>query len=376
MSATIFIADKTGHYDGRDLERRPIGGTESSVIRLARALVRRGHDVACYTNCDGPVEDCGVRWLPLSSGLPERCDLYLPVHQTELLGLVRRPRRLGLWVIWPARQLRHYKRTFSQWRHRPVPIFASLHEAASYAWWLPPLRPKLVVPLGLPDDIRGMPPLDKPPPPQAVFASNPQRNLRRLVEIWLDRIVPRVPGAVLDVYSMARLPQDANVWEAWSGSLLPAGVSEEKRRSVRIRIGTERDALMSAVRNSRAMLYLGHRAEAFCLTLAEAQAMGVPAVVAPTAVLPERVIDGVTGYVRGHEAGFADAAVALLSDDALWRSQHEASLRLRQGLSWEEVAARIEQALLSDMLPTDWSASDRSIAERRQPNFGADNSLA
>ena len=71
------------------------------------------------------------------------------------------------------------------------------------------------------------------------------------------------------------------------------------------------------------MLYLGHKVEAFCLALAEAQALGVPAVIAPVAVLPERVIDGVTGFHHADPQQFADAAVSLLNDDALWRRQHE-----------------------------------------------------
>src|SRR6266567_8670435 len=64
--ATIVIADTTNHYDGTYLETRPLGGTESSVIRLARELARRGHDVTVYTNCDGPIEHEGVCWRSLS----------------------------------------------------------------------------------------------------------------------------------------------------------------------------------------------------------------------------------------------------------------------------------------------------------------------
>ena len=51
--ASIVFADSTLRYDGRDLERRPLGGTETSVIRCARELARRGHQVTCFTNCDG-----------------------------------------------------------------------------------------------------------------------------------------------------------------------------------------------------------------------------------------------------------------------------------------------------------------------------------
>jgi glycosyltransferase involved in cell wall biosynthesis len=107
------------------------------------------------------------------------------------------------------------------------------------------------------------------------------------------------------------------------------------------------------MRRSRAMIYLGHKTEAFCLTLAEAQALGVPCVVAPIAVLPERVIDGVTGFVRGDDDSFAQAALSLANDDRLWRQQHEAALKLQQGLSWADVAVRFEEALLPDLVPID-----------------------
>jgi glycosyltransferase involved in cell wall biosynthesis len=107
-------------------------------------------------------------------------------------------------------------------------------------------------------------------------------------------------------------------------------------------------ALIDAMRDSRVMLYLGHKVEAFCLALAEAQALGVPAVIAPVAVLPERVIDGVTGFHHADPERFAEAAVSLLTDDALWRRQHEAALRLQQGIDWAEHAARLERALLGD----------------------------
>ena len=105
------------------------------------------------------------------------------------------------------------------------------------------------------------------------------------------------------------------------------------------------------MRGARVMPYLGHKAEAFCLAAAEAQALGVPAVFAPVTVLPERVIDGVTGFVRADETEFAERTVALLTDDALWRRQHEAALQYQQGISWSEHAGRLEAALLSDMVP-------------------------
>jgi glycosyltransferase involved in cell wall biosynthesis len=82
------------------------------------------------------------------------------------------------------------------------------------------------------------------------------------------------------------------------------------------------------------------------MSLAEAQALGTPAVIAPVAALPERVIDGVTGFHHADPEAFGRAAVRLLNDDALWRSQHEAALKLQQGITVDEYARRFEAAIL------------------------------
>jgi hypothetical protein len=349
--ASIVFADSTLHYDGRDLERRPLGGTETSVIRCARELAKRGHQVTAFTNCDGPIEHEGVAWRPLSSTPPRECDLYIACHQPHLLSFVRRPKRRALWVLWPVNQLRHYKKVWRMWLYRPIPILVSHHQAATYSRLLPRRNPHIVLPFGLPDDIRGQPPLAAVPRRHAIFASNPTRNLRRLVEVWASSILPRVPEAVLDVYGVHRLAPGEDAWTAWEGQMLPPGMPDHVKASVRVHPSVSRKDLIGAMRASRAMLYLGHRAESFCISAAEAQALGVPAVFAPVTALPERVIDGVTGFVRADEGEFAERAVALLTDDALWRRQHEAALQYQQGISWSEHAGRLEAALLADQIP-------------------------
>ena len=226
-------------------------------------------------------------------------------------------------------------------------MFTSQHQVDIYSPVLPRLNSPIVIHSGLPDDIRGLPPLPSPPPPEAIFVSNPQRNLNALVHIWIDRILPRRPDAVFNVYGVHDIKPGDDPWKIWGGSLLPADPSPAARASVRIHPTASREELMAAVRRSRAMLYLGHKVEAFCFALAEAQAMGVPAVVAPVAAVPERVIDGVTGFIHSDPQQFADAALSILNDDALWRRQHEAALKFQQGLSWDDHAARFEAAVLA-----------------------------
>jgi glycosyltransferase involved in cell wall biosynthesis len=57
------------------------------------------------------------------------------------------------------------------------------------------------------------------------------------------------------------------------------------------------------------------------------------------------VIDGATGRIAASDHAFADAAIAALRDDALWRRWHRGALATQRGLSWDEVAARYEALL-------------------------------
>jgi len=344
--ASIIIADRTGRYDGRSLGAQPLGGTEWSVIVAARGLAARGHDVTVHSNCEAEVLHEGVRWRPLGAAPDEGCDIYIAVQQPELLGFAPRPKRRVIWVLWGANQLRHYKRIWRMWRHPPRPILMSLYQLRDY-WPVLPGRGELsLIHLPLPDDVRGHPPLAQPPPPRAIFASNPQRNLRALVDLWAERILPARPDAVLDVYGVNNLKPGEDAWDLWAGTLLPADASAALKASVRVHQPVPKPQLIEAMRAARVMLYLGHKCEAFCLSLAEAQALGTPAVIAPIAALPERVIDGVTGFHRADPAAFAEAAIRLMTDDALWRRQHLAALEQQQGLGIDEYVTRFEAAIL------------------------------
>jgi len=351
----VVIADATNRYDGRALAMRPLGGTETSVIQLAEALARRGHEVTCCTHTDGRVVHNGVTWLPLGAGTPASCHVLLAVQHPELLGAVRRPDRRALWVVWVPTGFRRPARLARMWWHRPRPVFVSDFQARTYPSWLPRATPPLVIPFGLPAGVRGRAPLPSAPPPRAIFASNPQRDLRWLIALWARAILPRVPDAQLHIYGIRdyayRFGEPWQETEARLGQFLPGGLPATGRESLRPHAPEPRQALWDAMRGARVMLYGGHPTEAFCLSVAEAQALGVPAVVRPIAAMPERVRDAVTGFVIPDEATFARRAVALLTDDALWRRQHEAALSLQQGWSWDEMAARFEARVLGRAAP-------------------------
>src|SRR5262249_6416691 len=101
--------------------------------------------------------------------------------------------------------------------------------------------------------------------------------------------------------------------------------------------------LAGALTDARAMLYRGDPGETFCLALAEAQAMGVPAVVQPFGCVVERVVEGETGRIATADDEFsAAAASAVRRDNEVWRRWHGTARKRQRGLSWDDVAQRYE----------------------------------
>jgi glycosyltransferase involved in cell wall biosynthesis len=336
------MADDGIAFDGITAEDGPLGGAETAFVALAEALAWRGHEVAARNGRRGAaVWHKGVHWGALSGEIPPACDLYIGNRGHRVMGLVRGARRRLFWLHNPAGYLKKPRNLWRLARYRPILITTGAYHAATIPPWLP-CGGRETIPYGILERFRGASPRE-PPLPRAIFTSNPLRGLDWLLDLWVERIAPAVPGAELHiyggaaVYGMVKAPQVEKVLARAEG-LAAQGI----RRFAPV----GREQLAQALTGVRVMLYRGDPGETFCLALGEAQAMGVPAVVRPLGSAGERVIDGLTGRVAEDDDAFVTAAVAVLREDVLWRRWHTAALAQQRGLSWDTVATRFE-ALMS-----------------------------
>ena len=337
--AHIVMADDGIPFDGTSVETGPLGGAETAFVALAEALAARGHRVEARTRCSVPVAHNGVAWAPLASGTPSRCDLLIANRGARLIGLVPAAGRRLFWLHNPARYLKKPRNLWHLARYRPTLVVCGRHHAGTVPRWIP-CRGQVVMPYGLLASFRGAA-LREPPPPRAVFTSNPLRGLDWLLDIWTGRIAPSVPGAELHVYCGPAVYGGGGETARRMAAVL-ARVDALHASGVRRHAPVRHDELAGVLAGSRIMLYRGDPGEAFCTALAEAQSIGLPVVVKRVGMVAERVVDGVTGSVAEDDAAFAAAAVALLRDDAAWRRFHAEALTRQRGLSWDEVAARYE----------------------------------
>ncbi|MHC8508519.1 MAG: glycosyltransferase [Rhodospirillales bacterium] len=349
MTADIVIADDGIDFTGRTPDARPLGGAESAVVRAAEALAARGHAVRAFTNTQEPAfTRAGVAWAPIHAGgayaaLPDACDLYIANRGDRLIDKVPRARRRAFWIHNPARYIAKWRYVRRLWARRPVIVFIGDDHAANCAKWIPSGGRK-TIPYGVDELFRsGEPSPDAPPPPRAIFTSNPLRGLDWLLELWRDEIYPHVPGAELHIYAGAATYGAAGAAKADAMAQV-LSLARSAPGAV-LHDPVPKAELAGALRAARVMLYRGDENETYCAALAEAQAMGVPCVVERHGSTPERVADGVTGAVADSPAAFAEAARRILTDDALWRSYHAAALLRQRAWSWDDAAQAFEDLL-------------------------------
>jgi glycosyltransferase involved in cell wall biosynthesis len=348
--ARIVLADDGIEFDAATLNERPLGGAESSVILLAEELARRGHQVAVRNKCRAPATVNGVDWAPIHAdgrsygGMPDTADLYIANRGDKLLPLMPKARRTIFWIHNPARYLLKWRYLSRLWHLKPAIVFIGYYHATTYPTWAPD-GGRVVIPYGVPELFLKAEPAAMPPGPRAVFTSNPLRGLDWHLDLWAIRIRPRVPGGEFHIFAGAATY--GAIGEAKAEAM--AAVLDKARamasHGVVVRGPMAKAELSAELRAARVMIYRGDLNETFCLAVGEAQAMGVPAVVQGLGSVVERVVDGETGFIAPSDEAFAESAVRLLTDDALWRRQHAAALKRQRAWGWPEAAAAFERLI-------------------------------
>ncbi len=328
-------------FDGATLEERPLGGAETSFIEMANALAARGHDVQVYNKCEAERIHRGVTWRPLAQGVPDSADLYIANRGDKLIRLCPQARRTIFWIHNPAGYLLKWRYQWKLAARRPVIVFSGASHASTYPGWAFDGGREIVL-YGLTDLFCHATERSEPPPPRVVFTSNPLRSLDWLLDLWEARIRPTIPNAELHVFAGIATYGAAGAAKAGRMGPVLERAAALADHGVILRGPVPKAQLVGELAQARALLYRGDIGETFCSAVAEAQAMGVPAVLRDIACMRERVVEGVTGHCSPDDQSFTEAAIRVLGDDEVWRSMHRACLEHQRSWRWDDAAIRFE----------------------------------
>ena len=156
---------------------------------------------------------------------------------------------------------------------------------------------------------------------QAIFTSRADRNGKKLIEIWRDKIFPFRNNIKL---------------------LFTPNIDVQNLNSFNIFYRKMKDQveLINDLKNSRVMLLPGHKAELFCLAAEEARELCLPIVTLGIGSLKERVIHNETGFIAQNDTQFAKYTLDLFNDDDLCIQLKKNLYKLRNHRCWAKSAKK------------------------------------
>lgn len=337
----FVLADDSFAFDGYSPSSQPMGGPEKSLAAVAGALAQRGHEVLVFNRTSYGLEAEGAKWEPLDKEKPAECDVLVALRLPSLLDTMATARRRILWCTGDLSYLSGAANEEILARHRPLVLFFS--DAHMKRWGNPlGLEARVFAP-GLASNYLGDEAMRCYDPARAVTTAHPQSGLGWILTLWIDRIRPAVPTAELHVYS-------AHLNRGIFGSDVPPQVKPlvdlvqaARDRGIVVMRPQGDSGMADAYRSARAFLHTGGPNDVYGFTIAESQAVGLPAVIRPAApVLFERVTGGLTAHVATSESQFAQATIELLTDRAAFDRMSEACRAARSGRTWQVAAAEFE----------------------------------
>jgi glycosyltransferase involved in cell wall biosynthesis len=324
-----------------DLEEKSIAGTQTAFIELSRAFEKSGNTVNVYTDALRVLETSGRTWNQLSQvDASVDYDLMIVNVSPYLFESFKhiKTRKKILWIHNEAKYLLYWNRLKYLLKYLPIVVFSGKYHKSTLPFFIPTGGRKLIE-YGLSEAVLQTKVVEPQARNQKVyFTSNPLRSLRWIVDLWVKQIHPKVPTAELHVFAGWK------TYGAW-------GLSVKKRMQTEIEYAAlfassniiireviPKAVLFEEMKYGRSIFYRGDRAETFCLAVAEAQALGLPAVVCDLGSMRERVDHGVTGFVVNGEIDFESAAIRVLKDDVLFETMSLASAKKYAEMNWSATA--------------------------------------
>ncbi len=357
--------------DGNSPTEKPLGGTESAMIFMAKAMARRGHDVDVFTNTDRPgvYDSVAYRRSEEFEGhalkRPRLYDVLIGIRQMLPL-LSRRWAKLQLYFSpdaydQPALHSAMNVRVHAPSQEFDVGLFPLKYvnkfvdgilcvgawQASTFGEKFGISRDRIFIASnGVDFDFFPAPIPLSGRKKQIVYASTPFRGLDVLLKLF-PKIKERVPDASCAVLSgMQTYGHNDDTDAAAYGELYRLA----RQPGMSLYGPLAKREMVSVLEESRVLAYPNTFPETFCIAALEAQASGLPVVTTDSAGLTERVSDGIDGFLingnpheEAYQRAFINRVVSLLEDDALWENQSRAAYRKSLSYSYEALAEKWER---------------------------------
>ena len=338
-------------FHGKSLEERPLGGTETGIIRLAESLNKRGHEVVVFSAYENPPETNPKYFHVSEINDHGKFDIVVIVQNWKAaFATVPAKHRFFLTGDGPEQYL-----NYGIGDRRTVNLFTKLLTVSN--WQAKTLCAHSGFPIEKTWYIgNGIHPeyfkkeVEKKRK-RLIYSSSPNRGLKFIPDLY-NTLIKKHPDLEIHIFSSAKMYSGYAAGEAQLAPIVPEIVSRLKELpNCHYHESTLQKDLAKEFMKSSILFYPCDFPETSCITAIEAQAAGCAVLSSNYCALPETVADagilirgkpGSSEYLRSYLA----AADILLSDDELLeRLSKRGKERVAKHYHWDHVAERFEAVL-------------------------------
>jgi len=347
-------------FSGDSIQRSALGGSETALLCMAEALVRRGHKVMVFCTCDKPGAYNGVEYysrdqFPAQAAVTP-FDVLISSRWAQFLSIAS---SAALRVLWMHDILTADKKQFVPllWQTDLLMPLSDYH-VEDICKKAPELR-KNIWKTSNAVDVDLIKQAKQPKVPnKLIYTSRPERGLLLLLHTILPKLLEKKPALKLHYccYGMSgnmEIPEQVKRLHAQCEAL-----AKKFPNSVRNMGSLPKKGLYQQISSSQLLLYPTAFPEISCITAMEAQACGTPIVTTDDFALSETVGTGGVKIPGSPDSAeyvekFVATTLRLLDDqDEHQRLRDAGPLWVEdRGYTWDKVAASWERKF-SDMLQT------------------------
>lgn len=324
-------------FHGRTIEERGLGGSESALVYIARALAANGRRIRVFCNCDKPGDYDGVYYGNLIDFHIYRQQHSLPVFiSSRSVRPFKTALKAQTRILWIHDHTNVLFLEGENLIHFPIDCIFAISQWQMNEWsrhFKIPNNRFYLTRNGV--DITIFKPGEKRNLNRFVYMSRPNRGLDVLLRLF-PHIRQRLPDAELHIYTYQL-----------SGDRLENQISRlAQQPGVYMRGSLPKETLAKDLSVAGLMLYPCTFYETSCIAAIEAQASGTPVIASTLAALSETVTDGVSGYLIPGDPytsefahRFVETVVTLVRDDEMWQRLSYGALQRTELLyDWNIIA--------------------------------------
>ena len=342
----IAIYNNGISFDGNTPSQRPLGGSESGIVYMARELAAAGHFVTVYNNCPepGPFQNVNyVHYHQFFSHYPSTpWDAVIAFRSFDPLLLGRIAPRMIYWTGDAHNQpaLENFGHAVLQQNVDLVFCVSRWHRDSFIRQF--GLSPEKIIATRNGFVSKSVLTCSSRDIAKSAYTSTPFRGLDILLEVF-PAIRQRVATATLDVFSSMKVygwttEQDQQSYGAIYNAAKQPGVS--------LKGSINQPQLLEVLARTGLLLYPNTFEETSCIAAIEAQASGCVVVTSAKAGLKETVEHQETGVlIEGnprsvdYQRAFIEAAVGLMTNPELFaKFSMRARERAFRQYTWSTIA--------------------------------------